>query len=45
MNAVVQIIVDGKSIQLTGLFGETKTIEGVIKEINITRRETIIVSK
>jgi len=45
MNAVVQIVVDGKSIRLTGLFGETKTIQGAIKEINITRREAIIVSK
>lgn len=45
MNAVVQVVVDGKLIRLTGLFGETRTIEGVIKEINITQREAIIVSK
>jgi predicted RNA-binding protein len=45
MNAVVKVVVDGKSIRLTGLFGETKNVEGSIKEINITRREAIIVSK
>jgi uncharacterized protein len=44
MNAVVQIVVDGKSIRLTGLFGETKTVEGTIKEINVSRSEAIIVS-
>ena len=43
MNAVVQIVVDGKSIRLAGLFGETKTVEGTIKEINVTRSEAIIV--
>jgi predicted RNA-binding protein len=45
MNAVVKIEVNGKSIRLTGLFGETQNIEGTIKEINIIRREAIIVSK
>jgi uncharacterized protein len=43
MNAVVKVVVDGKSIRLTGLFGETKNVEGTIKEINIARREAIIV--
>ena len=41
MNAVVQVVVDRKLIRLTGLFGETKTIEGAIKEINVTVQLTI----
>jgi predicted RNA-binding protein len=44
MNDVVQVVVDGKSIRMTGIFGETKTVEGTIKEINVSRSEVIIVS-
>ena len=44
MNDVVQVVVDGKSIKMTGIFGETKTVEGTIKEINVSRSEAIIVS-
>ena len=45
MNAVVKIVVDGSSIQLTGIFGETKTITGTIKEINVSRSEITVMQK
>jgi len=45
MNAVAKIVVDGSSIQLTGIFGETMTIEGTIKEINVSRSEILVIQK
>jgi uncharacterized protein len=45
MNAVAKIVVNGSSIQLTGIFGETKTIEGTIKEINVSRSEILVMNK
>jgi uncharacterized protein len=45
MNAVAKIVVNGSSIQLTGIFGETKTIEGTIKEINVSRSEILVMHK
>ena len=45
MNAVAKIVVDGSSIQLTGIFGETMTIEGTIKEINVSSSEILVIQK
>ncbi len=42
MEDVVRIKVEGDSIKLFGMLGETKTISGRIKEINITKQEAII---
>ena len=42
MEDVVRIKADGDSIKLFGMLGETKTVSGRIKDINITRQEAII---
>ena len=42
MEDVVRIKADGDSIKLFGMLGETKTISGRIKDINITKQEAII---
>ncbi len=42
MEDVVRITADRDSIKLYGIMGETKTISGKIKDINITKQEAII---
>ncbi|RPJ69086.1 MAG: CooT family nickel-binding protein, partial [Alphaproteobacteria bacterium] len=34
MDSVAKILVEGNSIQLTGILGDRMTVEGSIKEIN-----------
>ena len=42
MEDVVRIKADGDSIKLFGMLGETRTVSGRIKDINITKQEAII---
>jgi uncharacterized protein len=42
MDSVARILVEGSSIQLTGILGDRMTVEGSIKEINISRGEALI---
>jgi predicted RNA-binding protein len=42
MEDVVRIIADKNSIRLQSLFGETKTIQGRVIEVNLTKQEAII---
>ncbi len=42
MEDVVRITADKDSIKLYGMLGETKTVPGKIKDINITKQEAII---
>ncbi len=44
MEDVVRITVDGKNLKISGLLGETKTIQGNIIDVNISKREIIIES-
>jgi predicted RNA-binding protein len=45
MDSVAKILVDGSSIQLTGILGDKKTVEGSIKELNFSRGEALILAK
>lgn len=45
MDSVAKILVEGDSIQLTGILGDKMTVEGSIKEVNFSRNEAIILSK
>ncbi|AKB18647.1 MULTISPECIES: CooT family nickel-binding protein [unclassified Methanosarcina] len=45
MESVAKILVEGTSIQLTGILGDKMTVEGSIKEINFSRGEALIISK
>jgi predicted RNA-binding protein len=42
MEDVVRITADKDLIKLYGIMGETKTVSGKIKDINITKQEAII---
>lgn len=42
MDSVAKIVVEGDSIELTGILGEKKTVTGSIKEINFSRGEALI---
>lgn len=42
MDSVAKIVVEGDSIELTGILGEKKTVTGSIKEINFSRNEALI---
>ncbi len=42
MEDVVRITADRDSIKLYGMLGETKTVSGRIRDINITKQEAII---
>ncbi|GFO97404.1 putative RNA-binding protein [groundwater metagenome] len=42
MEDVVRIKVEGKSVKLYGMLGETKTVSGRIIEVNLTKQEAII---
>ncbi len=44
MDSVAKILVEGNSIQLTGILGDRMTVEGSIKEINISRGEALILA-
>ena len=44
MDSVAKILVEGDSIQLTGILGDKMTIEGSIKEINFSRGEALILA-
>jgi uncharacterized protein len=45
MDSVAKILVEGDSIQLTGILGDKMTVEGSIKEINFSRGEALILAK
>ncbi len=45
MESVTRIIVDDDSIELTGIFGDKKSVTGHIREINFSTGETIIIKK
>jgi hypothetical protein len=44
MDSVARILVEGNSIQLTGILGDKMTIGGSIKEVNISRGEALILA-
>jgi uncharacterized protein len=44
MDSVAKIVVEGDSIQLTGILGDKMTVEGSIKEINLSRGEALILA-
>ncbi len=37
MDSVARILVEGDTIQLTGILGDKMTVEGSVKEINFSR--------
>ena len=43
MESVTKMLVDGDSIELTGIFGEKTIIFGTIKEVDFSKGETIII--
>jgi hypothetical protein len=43
MEDVVRITVRGDSIELTGLLGEKKVVQGKLSDVNLTKQEAIIV--
>jgi predicted RNA-binding protein len=45
MDSVAKMVVEGNSIQLTGILGDKKTVEGSIKELNFSRSEALILAK
>lgn len=45
MSDVINIVVDGDSIKLSQIFGETKNLKGTIKEINVSRNEILVIPK
>jgi uncharacterized protein len=44
MDSVAKILVEGNSIQLTGILGDKMTVEGSIKEVNFSRGEALILA-
>jgi predicted RNA-binding protein len=44
VDSVAKIIVEGDSIELTGILGDKMTVGGSIKEINFSRGEAIILA-
>ncbi len=44
MDSVAKILVEGNSIQLTGILGDKMTLVGSIKEVNISRGEALILA-
>ena len=44
MDSVAKILVEGDSIQLTGILGDKMTLVGSIKEVNISRGEALILA-
>jgi len=45
MESVTRMVVDGESIELTGIFGDRKIVSGSIKEVDFAKGETIILGK
>ncbi|NOR48286.1 MAG: CooT family nickel-binding protein [Methanosarcinaceae archaeon] len=45
MESVTRMVVDGDSVELTGIFGDKKVVSGSIKEVDFTKGETIIIEK
>jgi predicted RNA-binding protein len=45
MESVIRMVVDGGSIELTGIFGDRKIVSGSIKEVDFAKGETIILGK
>jgi uncharacterized protein len=45
MDSVAKIMVEGDSIQLTGILGDRITVSGSVKEINFSRGEALILAK
>ncbi len=45
MESVTRIVVDGDSIELSGILGDSEIVSGTIKEVNLTKGETIILAK
>ncbi|NYT20012.1 MAG: CooT family nickel-binding protein [Methanosarcinales archaeon] len=43
MESVTKMVIDGDSIELTGIFGEKTIIFGTIKEVDFSKGETIII--
>jgi len=44
MDSVARILVEGDSIQLTGILGDQMTVGGSIKEVNFSRGEALILA-
>ncbi|AKB24818.1 hypothetical protein MSMTP_1349 [Methanosarcina sp. MTP4] len=45
MESVAKIVVEGDSIELTGILGERMTVTGSIKEINFSSGEALLLAK
>ena len=45
MESVTRMVVDGDSVELTGIFGDKKVVSGSIKEVDFTKGETLIIGK
>lgn len=45
MESVTRMVVDGDSVELTGIFGDKKVISGSIKEVDFAKGETLIIEK
>ena len=45
MESVTRMVVDGDSVELTGIFGDKKVVSGSIKEVDFTKGETLIIEK
>jgi uncharacterized protein len=43
MNDVVKIIINGDSISLIGIFGDTKIVKGILKQIDTISSEATII--
>jgi hypothetical protein len=43
MEDVVRITISGDNIELTGLLGEKKLVQGKLSDVNLTKHEVIIV--
>jgi uncharacterized protein len=44
MDSVARILVEGNSVQLTGILGDQMTVEGSVKEVNFSRGEALILA-
>ncbi|AKB81629.1 MAG TPA: CooT family nickel-binding protein [Methanosarcina sp.] len=44
MDSVARILVEGDSVQLTGILGDQMTVEGSVKEVNFSRGEALILA-
>ena len=42
MESVTKLIVDGDSVTVYGIFGESETVQGSVKEINFAAGEAIL---